>query len=57
LLEKATSLALPKLATGIEGLDLEDVWPLIENRLGELDIPVYFYTTYHAGQQVEELNT
>jgi O-acetyl-ADP-ribose deacetylase (regulator of RNase III) len=52
--EKIPSLALPRLATGKGDLDWDDVWPLIENSLGELDIPVYVYTTYHAGQQAHE---
>ncbi|MEE4660307.1 MAG: macro domain-containing protein, partial [Halieaceae bacterium] len=46
--EGFTSLAIPRLATGVGGLDWEDVRPLVEQRLGELDIPVYVYTEYHA---------
>jgi len=52
--EGFTSLALPRLATGVGGLDWSEVEPLIERRLGELGIPVYIYTEYHAGQQAEE---
>ena len=48
------SVALPRLATGVGRLDWEEVWPLIGNHLGELDIPVYVYTTFHSGQQAEE---
>lgn len=48
------SLALPRLATGVGGLDWEEVKPLIENHLGDLQIPVYLYTTFHAGEQAGE---
>ena len=55
-IEKAgiTSLAMPKLATGVGGLTWEEVRPLIEQHLGDLPIPVYIYTTYHAGQKAVE---
>jgi O-acetyl-ADP-ribose deacetylase (regulator of RNase III) len=52
--EGFTSLALPRLATGVGGLDWSDVQPLVEQRLGGLDIPVFVYTTYAAGEQAEE---
>jgi O-acetyl-ADP-ribose deacetylase (regulator of RNase III) len=52
--EGFTSLALPRLATGVGGLDWSDVKPLVEQRLGGLDIPVYLYTEYHTGEQAEE---
>lgn len=52
--EKFTSLALPRLATGVGGLDWEQVKPLIQSQLGDLDIPVYVYTTFKAGQQAKE---
>ncbi len=52
--EKLNSLALPKLATGVGGLSWSDVEPLIQQRLGDLDIPVYVYVEYHAGQKAEE---
>ncbi len=52
--EGFTSLALPRLATGVGGLDWPDVKPLVEQRLGDLGIPVYIYTTYAAGEQAEE---
>ncbi|CAG7856178.1 hypothetical protein MCAMS1_00573 [biofilm metagenome] len=47
--EKFSSLALPRLATGVGGLDWKDVSPLIDKHLSELAIPVYVYTTYHKG--------
>jgi O-acetyl-ADP-ribose deacetylase (regulator of RNase III) len=49
-----TSLALPRLATGVGGLDWSDVKPLIEQRLGDLDIPVYIYTEFRAGEAAAE---
>lgn len=47
--EKIRSLALPRLATGVGGLDWKDVRPLIQTHLGDLPIPVFVYTEYHSG--------
>ena len=52
--EKITSLALPKLATGVGGLDWKDVHPLIVQHLGDLPIPIFIYTEYHKDQQAVE---
>ncbi len=52
--EGFTSVALPRLATGVGGLDWNDVLPLVQQHLGDLDIPVYVYSTYQAGQAAEE---
>lgn len=52
--EKLQSLALPRLACGMNGLDWNDVKPLIEHHLGDLDIPVYIYTTYQKGVKANE---
>jgi len=52
--EKFTSLALPRLATGVGDLDWDDVWPIIENSLAGLAIPVYVYAIYHPGQVADE---
>ena len=38
--EQITSLALPKLATGVGGLEWNEVLPLIHTHLGDLQIPV-----------------
>ena len=54
--ENLTSIAIPKLATGIGGLDWDKVWPLIEDNLGKLTIPVYVYSLYNPGQQAKEPN-
>ena len=52
--EKITSVALPRLATGVGGLKWDDVKPLIDKHLGHLPIPVYVYTTFRSGVQAEE---
>lgn len=48
------SLALPRLATGVGGLDWSVVEPLLRNHLGDLPIPIYIYTTYHKGKKAAE---
>jgi O-acetyl-ADP-ribose deacetylase (regulator of RNase III) len=52
--EKLTSIALPRLATGVGGLEWDQVWPLVENNLGNLDIPVYVYAVYRPGVKADE---
>lgn len=52
--EKISSLALPRLATGVGRLDWAQVRPLIDKHLGDLGIPVVIYTTFHAGQAADE---
>lgn len=52
--EKLTSVALPRLATGVGGLEWGDVKPLIEKHLGEIGIPVIVYSEFHAGVQAKE---
>lgn len=49
-----TSIALPKLATGVGGLDWAEVRPLIHDHLGGLQIPVFVYTQYQKGVQAKE---
>lgn len=44
--ENLESIALPKLATGVGGLDWEDVKPLMDAQLGDLGIPVFVYTNF-----------
>ncbi len=48
------SLALPRLATGVSGLDWANVEPLLYEYLGSLKIPVYVYTTFKAGVRAPE---
>jgi O-acetyl-ADP-ribose deacetylase (regulator of RNase III) len=52
--EKVVSIALPRLACGITGLDWGEVKPLIEKHLGDLRIPVYIYVTYQKGVKANE---
>lgn len=52
--ENLSSIALPKIATGVGGLDWADVQPLIEETLGDLEIPVIIYETYAKGEKAEE---
>jgi O-acetyl-ADP-ribose deacetylase (regulator of RNase III) len=54
LKEKITSIAMPKLATGSGDMDWDDVWPLIEGSLMDIDIPVYVYSGYRPGQKAQE---
>lgn len=52
--EGVESLALPRLATGVGGLDWALVRPALEAHLGTLGMPVIVYTTYRAGQAAKE---
>ncbi|MBT8115450.1 MAG: macro domain-containing protein [Arenicella sp.] len=52
--EKFSSIALPKLATGVGNLDWADVKPVIYDQLGDMKIPVYLYNVFHQGQQANE---
>ncbi len=49
-----TSLALPRLATGVGNQAWDDVWPLIQNRLEGLDIPVIVYIEHKPGKRAKE---
>ena len=52
--EGFTSIALPRLATGVGGLDWAEVKPLIYNQLGELKCDIYLYSTFIAGEKAAE---
>jgi O-acetyl-ADP-ribose deacetylase (regulator of RNase III) len=52
--EGFTSIALPRLATGVGGLEWDAVWPIVQDRLGALQIPVFVYSTYHKDQKAAE---
>lgn len=52
--EKFTSLALPRLATGVGGLSWEEVSPLINKHLDDLKVPVYVYVTFQKGVAANE---
>lgn len=49
-----TSVALPRLATGVGRLPWEEVRPLLQRHLGDLGIPVIVYTEYHSGVEANE---
>lgn len=48
------SVALPRLATGVGGLDWADVAPLIDKHLSDAAATVFVYTTYHPDQKAKE---
>lgn len=52
--EGVKSVALPRLATGVGGLDWDEVRPLIEHHLGGLPVKVILYTGFHPGQSAAE---
>ena len=52
--EKPQSIAIPKLATGVGGLDWEDVRQSIYRNLDSVEIPVFVYTTYTKGMKARE---
>lgn len=52
--ENISSLALPRLATGVGGMEWKDVEPLIKQHLGDLKIPVFVYETYVKGEKAAE---
>jgi len=47
--EKFTSVALPRLATGIGDLEWAEVQPLIQHHLGDVGVPIVIYSTYRPG--------
>jgi len=52
--EKVGSVALPRLACGLTGLEWNEVKPLVDKQLGDLGIPVYIYVTYQKGVKASE---
>lgn len=52
--EGIRSIALPRLATGVGGLNWADVKPLIRQHLGELGVPVLVYEVYRKDQKADE---
>jgi len=52
--EKLSSIALPRIACGVGGLNWNEVRPLIDKQLGDLDIPVYIYLSYQKGVKAIE---
>lgn len=52
--EGLTSIALPRLATGVGGMDWAAIEALITKHLGDLEIPVLVYETYQKGISANE---
>lgn len=52
--EKLSSVALPRLATGVGGLDWADVEPLIKNQLSDVDADIFVYRRFIAGKKATE---
>ncbi|MEM7200113.1 MAG: macro domain-containing protein [Planctomycetota bacterium] len=52
--EGIKSVALPRLATGVGGLEWDDVRAEVVSHLGDLKIPVFVYTTYRSGVAADE---
>jgi O-acetyl-ADP-ribose deacetylase (regulator of RNase III) len=52
--EKWSTLALPRLASGVGGLDWNEVRPLVQQHLGPLATNVFVYTTYRPGVPANE---
>lgn len=52
--EDLSSVALPRLATGVGGLDWSQVKPLIDSQLSDVDADIYVYENYVPGQRAEE---
>jgi O-acetyl-ADP-ribose deacetylase (regulator of RNase III) len=52
--EALTSVALPRLATGVGGLDWSDVQPLIHRQLADTAANVYVYHRYIPGKKATE---
>lgn len=52
--ERLASLALPKVATGVGGLDWAEVKLLIRKHFDDLGVPVYVYEEFHKGVAASE---
>ena len=52
--ENLESIAVPRLATGVGGLDWEEVKPLIYKHLDPLPVKVYLYSHFTKGVQAAE---
>jgi O-acetyl-ADP-ribose deacetylase (regulator of RNase III) len=49
-----SSVALPRLATGVGGLDWKVVRPLIQSQLGDVDASIYVYSRFVPGKKAAE---
>ena len=52
--EKLTSVAIPRIATGVGGLEWSDVEPVIEETLGGLGIDIVIYDKYVPNTKADE---
>ncbi|MBI5005793.1 MAG: macro domain-containing protein [Nitrosomonadales bacterium] len=52
--ESVASVALPRLACGVGGLEWQEVRPLISRHLGDLGVPVYVYVNYNKNMKAQE---
>jgi len=52
--EGLKSIALPRLATGVGGLDWKAVRPLVQSQLGDVDADIYVYARYVPGKKADE---
>jgi O-acetyl-ADP-ribose deacetylase (regulator of RNase III) len=52
--KRYTSVALPRLATGVGRLPWDEVQPLLRRHLGDIGIPVIIYSEYHSGVEADE---
>lgn len=54
LAERFASIAIPKIGTGIGGLDWDEVRAMMHSQLGELLIPTFVYVSELDGQVASE---
>jgi O-acetyl-ADP-ribose deacetylase (regulator of RNase III) len=52
--ERIASVALPRLATGVGGLNWAEVEPLINVQLADVDADIYIYSQYIPGKKATE---
>jgi O-acetyl-ADP-ribose deacetylase (regulator of RNase III) len=52
--ENIKNMAMPKLATGVGGLDWNDVKSLIEKEFSDSEVEIIVYSTYIKGLKAEE---
>jgi O-acetyl-ADP-ribose deacetylase (regulator of RNase III) len=53
--EHIASVALPRLATGVGGLDWSQVRPLIDNQLGDVAAEIYIYREHSPDKETAAL--
>ena len=53
--DQLESLAIPKIATGVGGLDWEEVKPVLYKHLDHLIIPVFLYSKFVKGEKAKEM--